>query len=80
MSTHFEATIDLHEFTTIHNALEHLERELFLFFEDNKKTIQIIHGIGEGKLAPAVHEALKKNPMVVSREESWDGGSCIIRL
>lgn len=73
-------TIDLHDCKTISDALEELERGLFLFFQKKEKTIRVIHGIGEGKLATAVHDALEKNPMVISVEESEDGGSCVVRM
>lgn len=73
-------TIDLHHAETIPDALDTLERELFYFFKQKETIIQVIHGIGTGALAAAVHEALGNNPMVKSREESEDGGSCIVRL
>lgn len=70
--------VDLHEFTTIHEALEQLEKELFLLFNNGEKYIRVVYGIGTGRLAKAVHETLSKNPLVDSWKESNEGGSCII--
>jgi dsDNA-specific endonuclease/ATPase MutS2 len=74
------SAIDLHHAETISDALDTLERELFYFFQEKETIIRVIHGIGTGALAAAVHTALEKNPMIKSREESEDGGSCIVRL
>lgn len=69
-------SIDLHATASVPAALEQLEHELFLCFKKEKNYCQVIHGIGEGILAEAVHEALTKNPMVVG----WkcDGGRCLV--
>lgn len=74
------STIDLHHCDTVADALEGLERELFRYGREKEQIIRIVHGIGTGALAAAVHEALEKNPMVVSWEENNDGGSCIVRI
>lgn len=71
-------TIDLHGTRFLQDALEQLEKELFFFFQKGEKNVRVIHGIGTGKLAHAVHEALTKNPMVVEFGEEETGGSCII--
>ena len=73
-------TIDLHGISPVQNALEQLEKELFLSFQRGEKCCRVIHGIGSGKLAEAVHAALTKNPMVVEFAEEETGGSCIVRF
>lgn len=72
------AVIDLHEFTTIPEALEQLEKQLFLLFNKGEKYVRVVHGIGAGILGSAVHETLKKNPLVKNWKESEYGGSCIV--
>ena len=71
-------TIDLHESYTIVDALEQLEKELFLVFNRGEKYCRVVHGIGTGRLADAVHEALTKNPLVLDWQESEQGGSCLV--
>ena len=61
--------IDLHHAETIPDALDTLERELFYFFKQKEITIHVIHGIGTGALAAAVHAALKNNPMGTKRRK-----------
>ncbi|MFH1286336.1 MAG: Smr/MutS family protein [Candidatus Magasanikbacteria bacterium] len=73
-------SIDLHTCELIPDALEKLETELFLLFQKGERRIEVVHGIGEGKMAAAVHRELNRNPMVGSRLESDHGGSCIISL
>lgn len=70
--------IDLHHTHTIVDALDELERELFYFSNSDMPYVRVIHGIGEGKLAKAVHKALDKNPMVVQWKQ--EGGSTIVLL
>lgn len=77
---HDLATIDLHGISPVQNALEQLEKELFLCFQRGEKYCRVVHGIGTGKLGSAVHEALTKNPMVVEFAEEETGGSCIVRF
>lgn len=72
------AVVDLHEFTTIPEALEQLERKLFLLCKSGEKYIRVVYGIGTGRLAKAVHEALDKNPLLRAWKESENGGSCIV--
>ena len=72
--------IDLHKTTTIIEAIELLEHELFLLYKKKEKQCQIIHGIGEGKLAAAVHGVLSKNPLVRNWQEDGVGGSCLVTL
>ncbi len=72
------AVVDLHEYTTLPEALEQLERKLFLLSKSGEKYIRVVYGIGTGRLGKAVHEALDKNPLVVSSKESENGGSCIV--
>lgn len=74
------AVIDLHEFYTISEALEQLEQKLFLLFNKGEKYIRVVHGIGSGSLAAAVHGVLDKNPLVKNWRESEKGGSCILLL
>ena len=71
------ATIDLHHTGTVADALEQLERELFLFYQNGEPYVRVVYGIGTGKLASAVQEALTKNPMIGSWEKEENGGSCI---
>lgn len=70
--------IDLHTTNTVIGALEQLEKELFLVFNTGEKYCRVIHGIGTGILAEAVHKALSKNPLVADWQESEQGGSCLI--
>lgn len=70
--------VDLHGFSTIVEGLEQLEQKLFLLFNSGEKYIRVVHGIGGGNLAAAVHDALDKNPLVKIWKESEKGGSCII--
>ncbi len=72
--------IDLHHATTITDALEQLEHELFLVFTKKEHECRVIHGIGEGKLSAAVHVVLTNNPMVKSWQEDAVGGSCLVTL
>ncbi len=70
--------IDLHGIADPFLALEQLEKELFLFFRKKQRCIRVIHGIGTGRLASLVHEALQNNPLVVKFEEEDTGGSCLV--
>jgi len=72
------ALIDLHEFHNVIEAVEQLEQKLFLLFNRGEKYIRVVHGIGAGTLAAAVHEVLNKNPLVKNWRESEKGGSCIV--
>ncbi|HYE60308.1 MAG TPA: Smr/MutS family protein [Candidatus Kapabacteria bacterium] len=72
--------IDLHTTETITDALFLLEQELFHAYQGKETTCHVIHGIGTGMLARAVHEALNKNPMVRSWVEAEDGGSCMVTI
>ncbi len=72
--------IDLHNAGIIPDALEQLNKELFLFYSDNIKLCRVIHGIGTGALERAVHEELTKNPMVVHWKKEERGGSCLVQL
>ena len=69
-------SIDLHESGSVSAALEQLESELFFCFCEKKLYCRVVHGIGKGVLAKAVHSALENNPMVVEWE--CEGGSCIL--
>lgn len=75
--------IDLHVFHSIHEALDELENTLFSLCKGKNQGdvyCRIIHGIGSGVLADAVHNALKKNPLVEEWMEEETGGSCVVRL
>mgnify|MGYP001581596487 FL=1 len=74
----FDFVIDLHGIPSIQEALELLERELYRAWKLKIREGRIVHGIGEGKMAEAVHEVLKKNPIIRSWQEDESGGSCII--
>lgn len=71
-------TIDLHGSATVPGALEQLEKELFLLYNKKAPYARIIHGIGEGVLAKAVHEVIQTHPLVREWREEEHGGSCII--
>lgn len=70
--------IDLHNNYTITGALEQLEKELFLVFNNGAKNCRVVHGIGAGKLALAVHDTLTHHPLVRQWKESERGGSCLV--
>ncbi len=76
----FMKEIDLHHASTITDALEQLEHELFLVYMNKLGECRVIHGIGTGALAQAVHEELSKNPMVRQWREEEHGGSCRVTL
>ncbi len=71
-------TIDLHETKSVVEALDQLEKEIYQVFKKHVRHARIIHGIGEGILARAVHDALNKNPLIAEWHEEESGGSCII--
>lgn len=71
-------TIDLHDIEFIQEALDQLETKLFAFSNAGEHYCRIIHGIGAGVLAEAVHEVLNKNPLVTEWKEEESGGSCIV--
>lgn len=73
-------TIDLHGIPFLHDALEQLEHDLFFAYKKNYSVVRVIHGIGTGKLAQAVQEALDKNPMVKKWELEYTDGSCLVEL
>lgn len=72
--------IDLHGIIDPFLALEQLEKELFLLFQHKHHSLRVVHGIGTGRLADLVHEALQNNPLVVKFEEENTGGSCLVFL
>ncbi len=71
------STIDLHNAGSVSEALEQLGKGLSEFVQ-KEQYCRIVHGIGEGILANAVHESLNKNPLVVEWREEENGGSCIV--
>lgn len=71
-------TIDLHGTPSIYEALEQLERELFLFAKLGHLYCRVVTGIGTGALQNAVVTALEKNPMVAHVEKEEQGGSLIV--
>lgn len=72
------SVIDLHESTSIPDALDLMERALFRLAQEKKQYCRIIHGVGEGVLAVAVHRVLRKHPLVTDWQEAPDGGSCLV--
>jgi dsDNA-specific endonuclease/ATPase MutS2 len=72
--------VDLHDTDNTLDALDILEREIFLIYKKGGRQCRIIHGIGAGILAGVVHGALQKNPLIKKREESEDGGSCFVYM
>jgi len=72
--------INLHQTATISDAIFLLERELFHISQKGYRECRVIHGIGTGTLAKAVHESLTKSPMIKSWAEEENGGSCVVSL
>ncbi|PIR04501.1 MAG: hypothetical protein COV59_00010 [Candidatus Magasanikbacteria bacterium CG11_big_fil_rev_8_21_14_0_20_39_34] len=72
--------IDLHGIADLHEALLVLEKELFYVSKSQQRYCRVIHGIGSGRLASGVAEALSKNPMVVEFKTEESGGSCLVFL
>lgn len=72
------AVIDLHQSSTLFDALEQLENELFFLSQQGTRYCSVVHGIGTGRLAEAVHERLEKHPLVVAWQESEQGGRCLV--
>lgn len=72
------ASIDLHRSLTLSDALDQLEKELFFLSQHGERYCTVIHGIGTGRLAAAVHERLEKHPLVVGWQESEQGGRCLV--
>ncbi|MEK7644467.1 MAG: Smr/MutS family protein [Patescibacteria group bacterium] len=70
-------TIDLHNFGSVSDALEKLGKGLSDFVQ-KEQYCRVVHGIGEGVLAVAVHESLNKNSLVAEWREEENGGSCIV--
>lgn len=70
--------IDLHGIRNVSVAIEQLEKELFLFFNMGARYVRVVHGIGGGTLAAAVHSALQKNPLIREFHEEDSGGSCLV--
>lgn len=76
----YAPTIDLHTTTNITDAINMLDRGLYREFQNEATYVRIIHGIGEGKLAKAVHDALEANPMVRDWKQEEHGGATIALL
>lgn len=72
--------IDLHAYETVDEALQELEKQLFRAFSTQQHTCLIVHGIGEGVLKDAVHEALNKNPLVRRFSLDENGGSTTVEI
>ena len=72
------ATIDLHQSINIFDALEQLEHGLYILSSRGLFYCTVVHGIGSGQLAEAVHERLKKHPLVSGSRESESGGRCLV--
>ncbi len=68
--------IDLHDCANPSEALDKLERELFLLQKNGIKYCRVVYGIGEGILRKSVLEALVKNPMVEDVQE--ESGSALV--
>ncbi len=73
-------TIDLHGIADMALALEQLERQLFSFYKKKQLCCRVVHGIGTGVLAAAVHRALTSNPLIKEWHEEESGGSCMIYM
>lgn len=69
-------TIDLHDTSSVYEALEQLERELFLCYTSGHPYCEVVHGIGQGVLMNAVQQAVEKNPMVTGWQKQ--GGSTLV--
>lgn len=72
------ATIDLHGDGGIQDALDHLERDLYLFFSRGETFCRVVTGIGTGAMARAVIDALEKNPMIGGIQKEESGGSFLV--
>ncbi len=72
--------IDLHHSSSVTEAIEQLNRELFFAYQKKVSQCTIIFGIGEGVLRAAVLQELKKHPQVRSVSEDESGGSCVVTL
>ncbi len=72
--------IDLHDKGHVADALDHMEKQLFFLAQKKVSSCRVIHGIGSGVLARAVHEALEKNPLIVDFQEDERGGICLVLL
>ncbi len=70
--------IDLHSTDSISEALEKMERELFRLHIQRVRYCKVVHGIGSGLLADAVHRVLNKHPLVQAHQEAGNGGACLV--
>lgn len=70
--------IDLHEADNVADALLLLEKELFRLSQEKYSYAKIIHGIGSGNLAQAVHREIEKHPLIRDWQETEEGGSCLV--
>ena len=66
--------IDLHDYTTVEEAIAAVEKFLKNAYRDNVRRVRIIHGKGEGVLREAVQKCLDKNPSVMSLSISLADG------
>ncbi len=66
--------IDLHDYTTVEEAIATVEKFLKNSYRDNVRRVRIIHGKGEGVLREAVGECLDKHPFVTSLSISGADG------
>lgn len=71
-------TVDLHAYRDIKEACDTLEHELFLCAKKKERSCRVVHGIGAGVLAQAVHDVLDRNPLVLAWKEDESGGSCVV--
>ncbi len=70
--------IDLHTTESVVEALETLEHELYRLVRQGSAYCRVIHGIGGGVLAAAVHEVFAVHPLIAASE--CFGGFCIVRF
>lgn len=74
------ATIDLHHTTSVTEALDLLEHELYKLTQTDARYCKVIHGVGEGVLVREVHEYVKKHPLVSGCRLEESGGSSFLLL
>lgn len=70
--------INLHLAGDLETALNQFERELDKLSRSKVRYCRVIHGIGSGILASAVHKVLVKNKYIFAFTEVEDGGSCLV--
>lgn len=66
-------SLDLHGMDS-HEAVHAVDAFLNREFMTNSEAVRIIHGRGTGTLRKAIHESLKKHPLVIEFRDSMQPG------